>query len=331
MNRPSQHLCAEAAVWVARLHSSDRSIADEEGLRKWLAANPESREAFELATRAWELAGAITPQALPRLAHVHLASGRPSKRLSLSRPGWSLAVACSVVITAAILWIGQSRDVVSTAVGEQRTLTLQDGSRVALNTDTRLSVHFEKSRRLVEISSGEALFEVAKNPDWPFIVRAGNVEVRAVGTQFVVRRDEHRLAVTLMEGKVQVSEMPKGSSGDRSFDRLPEPTVLIPGQRLVLADREKPSVDKPVIDDVTAWRRGDIVLDKTPLLAAAAEMNRYSELQIVVEGNAAEGIPLSGVFRAGDAVQFARAVAATYGLQLSSEPSRLVLSGPPKN
>jgi transmembrane sensor len=261
------------------------------------------------------------------MAHAHLAPKSLSKRLF--KPGWSIAIASGAVIATALLWIGQSRGVVSTAVGEQRTLTLQDGTRVALNTDTRLSVHFEKTLRLVEIQSGEALFEVAKNPERPFIVLAGNVEVRAVGTEFVVRRDEHRLAVTLMEGKVQITEAPV--SGSPSFDRLPEPTVLVPGQRLVLADRERPTVDKPAIDVVTAWRRGDIVLDKTPLSAAAAEMNRYCEVQIVVEGNAAGRIPLSGVFRAGDSAQFARAVAATYGLKLSSEPSRLVLAGVPTN
>ena len=96
-------------------------------------------------------------------------------------------------------------DAVVTGVGEQRTLTLEDGTRIQLNTDTRAVVRYDERLRRVELEKGEAMFEVARRPDWPFVVTAGDRQIRALGTAFVVRREAEVLAVTLVEGKVTVT------------------------------------------------------------------------------------------------------------------------------
>src|SRR5690606_28626324 len=119
--------------------------------------------------------------------------------------------------------------VVRTGVGEQRTVTLEDGSRVSLNTATRLSLHFDRGVRRVRLQSGEALFEVARDPGRPFVVESGDRQVRALGTAFIVRRDAGRIAVTLMEGSVEVAPV-GGTAGDEAVsvaqvprDAPPEP------------------------------------------------------------------------------------------------------------
>src|ERR1700730_8306871 len=98
-------------------------------------------------------------------------------------------------------------DAVVTAVGEQRTLTLEDGTRVYLNTNSRAIVHYDKKLRQVNLEKGEALFEVAKRPDWPFVVTAGDRQVTALGTAFIVRRGGKDFAVTLLEGKGTASSV----------------------------------------------------------------------------------------------------------------------------
>ncbi len=116
-----------------------------------------------------------------------------------------------VIATLALFCVGLgiygflNRSIVRTSVGEQRVMTLEDGTRVVLNTATRISVQYDRSARRVRLESGEALFEVAKRPEWPFVVTVGERQVTALGTSFVVRRDAELAAVTLVEGKVVIT------------------------------------------------------------------------------------------------------------------------------
>ncbi|MEJ0039666.1 MAG: FecR domain-containing protein [Gammaproteobacteria bacterium] len=306
---------AEAAVWVARLHSSGRSRALESGLRKWLKADPAHTRAFELATEAWEIGGGIPGGALPRMADpfVDRQPGRFSRRSY-----FAVAAALSAVIVGATVFLSRSTPAVSTTVGEQRMLTLDDGTRIFLNTDTTLFVKEDATHRHVSLDTGEALFDVAKDPQRPFVVTAGDKEVVALGTSFVVRRDPRQLVVTLVEGRLRVT-----AGG------LKKETVLKSGQRLTFSERKPASIDEPPIDEVIAWRRGEIILDKTRLRDAVEEMNRYSAVKLVLDDPAAAEIRVSGIFRAGDSVRFAQAVGEAYHLSVDHEQRRIVISDSP--
>ena len=130
---------------------------------------------------------------------------------------------------------------ITTELGEQRNLTLSDGTRVALNTATKIRVRYDNAARRVELERGEALFEVAKVPARPFVVIAGGRRVTAVGTSFVVRRDNEEVAVTLLEGKVTVTIPPGTNShaklrikgrgvkkGDQVGDQYAVVKVIVP-------------------------------------------------------------------------------------------------------
>jgi transmembrane sensor len=103
--------------------------------------------------------------------------------------------------------------------------------------------------------------------------------------------------------------------------------TLTPGERLIIEGRQAPQVDRPSLDSVTAWQRGQIALDSTPLADAVAEMNRYSTIRLVVEDPRAAAIRISGVFRVGASEDFAQAVVRTYHLQLRSDSHGIVLVG----
>jgi len=317
-------LRAEAAAWLARLHGPNRTQDVEAGFRAWMNESPDHAAAFEHMTDTWEKAARLR-----RRPTEYLASWEwPGIRVSFSRAVMAAAAVAVVTIIGTILYL--HNDAIATSIGEQRILTLEEGSRVYLNTDTQVKVHYDKSVRRVELEKGEALFEVAKRPDWPFIVTAGDRQIRALGTSFIVRREEHDLAVTLVEGKVTVS--PAIAEEDR---RTPAAAPLVkgdvytltPGQRLTFHSHA-PRVDHPALDKLTAWQRGQVVLDNQLLEDSAAEMNRYSRTKLVVQSSRAAEIHISGIFRSGDSLNFAMAISKTYGLEVIDTPGEIILADP---
>ena len=340
-NAPSAAACAEAAAWIARLHGEDRTASVEGGFRRWLAASLEHRAAFEMANEIWVGAEQLPKPAPPAFVRW------PTAALVLTVPR---ALVAAVLAAIAIGLVVHFRDPgLTTRVGEQRNLSLEDGTRISLNTASRIHVHYDRTARRVELDEGEAYFEVAKRPDWPFIVIAGGKQVVARGTAFVVRRDDEHVAVTLVEGKVTVAPAgevlspvttaqptssvtaPLSGSSSRPVDASGSAgdITLSPGQRLTFVDHEAPRLDRPAIERVTAWQRGQVILDHTPLADAVAEMNRYSDVQLTIEDPEAAGAQVTGIFRVGDSQNFAQAVAETYHLRIVDRGAQILISGVP--
>ncbi len=318
---PNEAMYVEAAAWVVRLHGPNRSPTLEAGLRRWLAEHTDHRQAFELATETWNSTRDIAQPAPSRL-----------RRWIQARPGMGTTLAAAAGAAGVAILVGVfvllRAPRMQTNVGEQRTLRLADGTQVALNTDTRLTVHYDAEERRIELERGEALFDVAGKSHWPFVVNAGDRSITALGTAFVVRREERQLAVTLVEGKIAVSSEPK--SGDHSSQTAAAgtATVMVPGQRLTFDTQgSTPKIDRPNLEKTTAWRRGLVMLEDTPLAEAIVEMNRYSTIKLVIEQPRVATLEVSGMFRAGDSMRFARAVAKTYQLVVVEQPDRIVLAG----
>lgn len=316
---------AEAGVWVARLHSGEPDKAAIAGVKRWLKAHPINARALELCTEIWEESAnlrRITPFAA-QLA----ASPKKHRLLPLAA-----AAAVLALIAGALLWLVPRPDL-ATEVGEQRLVTLNDGTHVFLNTATRLTVKYDAGTRLVELKTGEALFDVAKRPNWPFIVVAGNRKIRALGTSFVVRRDETQTAVTLVEGTVTVTQDESTAQARlkpslRETQAASQAFTLKPGQKLTfLAGQAR--LDTTSAEKAVAWRRGEIIFDDTPLSAAAAELNRYSKDKLVIEQPTAQAMLVTGLFQTGDSLSFAHAVAESFGLTVQEKNDEIVVSGTP--
>lgn len=299
---PSPEEFAEAAAWVARLHGPNRTLQAEQGFRRWLASKPAHSAAFEAMTAAWEMTGKLPQTPFPRLSRWQRAGYREGFIRS------AIAVAGIAALALSVMFYAQRMGGIATHVGEQRTSTLEDGTRVTLNTATRIIVNYDEKLRVVELKNGEALFEVAKVPERPFVVRAGNRSITALGTSFVVRYDPNRTAVTLVDGKVNITP-----AADEKSVLM---TSLAPGQRLTFSSSKPPKLDEPPIEKVIAWRRGLLDFESTRLSEAIEEMNRYSTIKLALESPQAASIPITGVFRAGDAPSFAAALTRAYPLQV---------------
>ncbi len=320
---------AEAASWVARLHGPDRNAEVESGLKRWLAEDPAHATAFEAATDVWQETADL-PAELPR----RVIRPRPrAAQWAYLRLGTAAALGLAVAGTLFYYFGGSG---LTTAVGEQRTVTLSDGTRVELNTDSRLLVRYDEHTRAVVLGSGEAYFDVAKRPSRPFVVFAGSRRIVALGTTFLVRRDDEAVSVTLVEGKVAVAAAPQASrlsflrkmlSSETRLEEKSNAVMLAPGQRLVLqAAGAMPRIDRPNLDKVTAWQRGQLIFEGTPLREAAAEFNRYGAVKIALEAPEAADIPVGGVFRVGDSLDFLRAVADSHNLRVVERGQQLVLT-----
>ncbi|MDT8759183.1 FecR family protein [Sphingomonas psychrotolerans] len=299
---------AEAAVWLARLQGDARTPAREAAFKHWLAADPAHQTAFEKATDLW----ASLPGAAQLLEEAPPRRSPPQSRRWPALSAQHLALAASVLLTIGIgiLLMLARPAAYSTAIGEQRVATLQDGSRIALNTDSSVKVRYDAAARLVELDHGEAMFEVAHNSARPFLVRAGNKQVRAVGTSFVVRREGDSVVVTLLEGKVAVTDLRPAVAGAK-------PTYLAPGDRLRAPAEGPARIDAQPADVATAWRRGQAIFTATPLSDAVSELNRYGGPRLVIDDQRLAGLRISGVFTTSDTEEFARAVAALHGLRVA--------------
>jgi transmembrane sensor len=319
----SPQVIAEAGVWVARLHGLNAQSA-KQGLRRWLAENESHRQAFELATEVWEESGSLRG-----LVTTHLARSAPPPAAGARwvRSGMVAATAL-LAIAGSVLYFSRPPPGVTTGVGEQRLLTLEDGTRIWLNTSTNLVVRYDRSFRRVNLNEGEALFDVVKNPQRPFVVTAGDRQVTALGTSFEVRREGPRITVVLVEGRVTVARIAEVAI--RAKRETPEVEVLNPGQRVTFAAGGDARLDRPPMEKITDWQRGKVNLDDVSLADAVAEMNRYSIVQLRVERAEAAAVRVSGIFRAGDSMSFARAVSQAYGLVPLEQAHEIVLTGVPR-
>jgi len=304
----------------------------EAGLRQWLSESHERRLAFELVTDTWDTAAQLPRRPFEGVLNQH----RSGFRRGFSRPALAAGALAAVAMASLLFYL--HRESISTEVGEQRILSLQDGTRVYLNSGTELVDRYDERVRRVDLRKGEALFDVARRSDRPFVVIAGDREIRALGTQFVVRREAESLAVTLLEGKVKVTPTAQSAASVRQLAAHPWPLrrsadlpgiTLSPGQRLTFEEHEPPKTDMPALERVTAWQRGQVVLDNTPLANAVAEMNRYSTRQLVVQEPLSASIHVSGRFRTGDQEDFAHAIAKAYGLSVRMQSQEIVIAGVP--
>lgn len=323
--RVTQDIAAEAAVWLARLHGPGRSRSMEQECLAWQARSAAHRLAFERCTDTWQAVADITLSSYATVANAERRRG--TGRLS----GWRWKLPAFAVSAALVLMlVRMGDDTYTSQIGEQRIVALPDGSRMSINTATRVRVDFSTERRLVKVEDGEVLFDVAKDAWRPFVVQVASTEVVATGTQFLVRyspapKTDIALAVTLVEGQVIVR-----GTGERTMPLLAVPLVMKPGQQVRVgrssAALATVQLDRPHIDQALAWRRGTVAFHDATLPEAAAEANRYSALQITVDGKELSRLRVSGSYRIGDNAGFAQALAHVHGLVLRSQGDRLELA-----
>ena len=301
---------AEAAAWLARLRADNRSVADEKGFRTWLAQDPAHTSAFEEVSTVWETAGALPHDLLTESKSWRATIGR---RAVLASLGVSVVVGSTFVF-----WRVAYAGVYETDVGEQKHISLDDGTQVFLDTDTRIKVDFSETLRSVDLQRGRANFHVAPDAKRPFVVNAAKRKIVATQTTFDVRRDGDQVSVVLIQGHATV--VPKSDTGDQSGN------LLTAGERMVDSPTLGVRTDRPNLLPLLAWQSGQAIFENETLSQAVDEMNRYSSVKLEIADAAIARLRLSGVYRVGDNAAFARSVSTLLPVVVSQVGDRLEFS-----
>ena len=234
----------------------------------------------------------VAPSALPEPAR------HPRRAFVL---GGALAAGIAALAVTPLVSGLFGRTSYETARGEFRKVQLADRSTVSINSGSQLEVRLTDAQRRIALGQGEAWFEVARDKARPFLVEAGDVRVRAVGTAFSVRRHAHGAEVLVTEGVVEVwtngSAVPRRRLGAGQL-------ALVPGD----GSATRVNADAAEVARRLAWREGKLVFENAPLGEAVAEFNRYNARQIVVADPALGRKPLVGHYRIDQPEEFANDV-----------------------
>jgi transmembrane sensor len=309
----------EAAAWIWRMDSATVVASDRQAYEAWLRQDSRHRRAAAELSAVW---GALDGLAEAKREEKIATFTQREKSPWLPQPQrWWLAAAAvvaAVIIGAVWLQQGSELQTLSTAVGQQRNVTLADGSIVTLNTNSIVETDLRRRTREIYLRKGEAHFQVAHDRSRPFVVHAGDAVVRAVGTAFEVRvlTDQH-VDVVVNEGRVEVqtpapvsasenTPRPRNSGGAASA--LPAITVraLNAGERLSTSGRDYAVVpiSAQQLSSELAWREGAIIFDGEPLSEAIAEIERYTDARIIVSDPQIAALRVGGRFRTGDVQGF---------------------------
>jgi transmembrane sensor len=306
----AREIADQAAEWATRIDAGSIDRDTDVGLRRWLDEDPRrqgallrAEAALSFVDRARALAGVI-PKPEPRPIWV---------RRKLMFTGAALAASLVGVV---ILMTAPNR--YDTDLGEIRRVPLSDGSVVAINTQSAVEVSMQRDAREVTLTRGEAWFKVAHDKTRPFIVSAGRIRVRAVGTAFSVRRHDDGADVQVTEGLVETWTV---GEEERRIQ-------LAAGSKAYVAAYEPPKIvqSSADVERSLAWREGQIVLEGESLDEAAAQFNRYNARKLVISDPGLAAEKLVGQFRATDPQTFAEAVATTLGAKVEEEGDTIRLS-----
>lgn len=317
MTAEEEALTLQAGEWLLELQSRDIDVERVLAWQSWMTADPRHKEAFDRLQTVQECIGCIESPPWPTDREV--AEDQESDRLSEPvdtqadgnivtlvahatprrnhRPLWIAALAASVAAFTIALSImapragldlktsiGLGDPAIETDVGEMRRVQLSDGSTMTLGGFSRASVRMNEQNRTIVLARGEAFFQVAKDPQRPFIVEVDGTAIRAVGTAFDVRRAGSQVTVSVAEGIVAVERHRPGGSTDPEAT-LQAVTRLRAGQSIQL-DPSSIQPPPPVAVDpeaVAAWRNGQRQYLAEPLANVVADLNRYSTRRITIE------------------------------------------------
>ncbi len=322
----SSEIDEAAARWAARLDRAPLSHDEDAALEAWLSADIRRRGAFAKAHAV--MAHTDRARALGS-GSVDVPSAPPHRRRALLLGASALAAGLAGVFVASEIVLRQTAEL-KTAKGEVRHVPLSDGSSVTLNTDTVLRVNFSPATRDVELVAGEALFNVAKDKQRPFIVTAGDTRVRAVGTSFTVRcQKDLSVRVVVSEGVVEVSK-PGQPRPVRVAANVVAVTAASAGVAVPLAASVAPvrtqTLGPNEVVRGLAWREGMLSFDGETLAEAAAEFDRYSTTRIVIDDPELGHETVTGLFSASDPQGFAKAVAISFNGQVKVKGDQVHLS-----
>lgn len=322
---------AEACAWIAQLDGGEPSKEDLDAFREWIQRSPHHQEEIKRLSALWSDLNVLTELAVP----LKTARRSPGSFFNLRVAAVAATVLVAVTMSTYELWprgrttAGPEWPLYATAIGERKPVALSDGSKVLLNTDSRIQVEYTSQERVVRLLQGEAYFEVAHNRERPFLVYAGANVVRAVGTAFSVHVQKRDVAVVVTEGTVELSSVPNAI--DAARHGAPEPQtiklVAITAGQGATVDQQVEAIETIKPTEVTrklSWREGTLSFSGEPLEQVVEEVSRYTPVRIVISDPMIRDVAVGGYFKAGETEAMFEALETSFGVRVTRVNDRLV-------
>ncbi len=311
-------IAEQAADWWVVFHTEDATREDHREFGEWVARSPERVAAYlrmaqlQKTLKSPGMRWPTTPadeliraaKASGEVVHMRRSFVAPSLKHRRSTPRtamrFALSMAAALLLSVGVVWFMQMRpQEYETPFGEQRSVMLEDGSRVTLNTASKIQVRMYKHHRIVELLAGEALFDVAHDATRPFDVRAADSVLRAVGTRFDVDMRPSRTTVTVVEGRVAL--LPEGRHAAPDA-KLP---ILGVADRLVIHSSGAAVMQHGTnVAAAIAWTQRQLVFEHRPLGEIAEELNRYNRARIEIDDAQLRQQEITGTFQSNDTASF---------------------------
>ena len=321
----------EASAWIAQIDSGKMSKGDLSELKEWIGRSPSHKQAFQkLAKNTLEIQGATENLFLEKRA-----KKKKHHRLALPVMG---AMAAAIILALVVFsgvgvnapnQIEKNPIEYATAFGEQRSVTLDDGTVLNLNTKTKVNIYYNDHERRVDLLYGEAIFDVERDVLRPFEVHTDEGVVRAVGTIFSVRLTDRKVLVAVEEGVVELRKALPISSGDEltasSTDGLALETLRA-GNTLEFSKDERivKTAELTEIANRHLWQQGRLNFDNKPLSEVVSEITRYSDIKIVIADPALRDLKIGGTFPTGETEAFLNALELGFDLKIVKLPDNTV-------
>ncbi len=345
----------QAAEWLVLFREGEDDARDRRRFERWLRNSSECVRAYLEIAEIWKQGASLDPGRRYDVDGLIAAARRgpgPVERLggdalagaaaatgavpvvnSWTGPRWLAVAACMAVAAAGLgllVWSNRA-PVYSTVTGEQRSFALADGSQVVLNSDTRIRVRLGERERRVELLAGQALFTVVREAARPFVVSSGSAQVRAVGTQFDVYRKAADTIVTVIEGKVAISEAgPSMASREATASAgSAQPVLLSAGDQLTLRAASPPRRAHPDVSAVTAWTNRQLVFKGARLADVAEEFNRYNVRKLSIEDPRLHDFLINGIFSSTDPASLLNFLRMQPGIRVQERDSGVAVGGAP--
>lgn len=303
----------EASLWIERL-SEGFTREEEVELQSWLAEDPANQALLEKMARLWDK--------MDCLRRLSVLLPQPVATIESNRdriPYFALVASVVLSLSVLLLWNWSvnranapqtaqrpAEIFYETAIGEQQVNLLEDGTRITLNTDSRIGVRYTSGERLLHLEYGEVHVQVAKDPRRPLSVLAGDHVVQAVGTAFNIEIKPGRgIELVVTEGTVRVGEQTTLADVERNNVKIVLPssaTVVTADQELVMGNKAEQArpITEAEIQVKLSWKKGDLIFKGEPLANAVEEVERYTGVEFVFLDENLKEMHVSGFFKAGD-------------------------------
>ncbi len=303
-----------AADWIlAKQLAEHWSVEDQAALDNWLSESDAHLLSYWRLEAIWLRSHRLKALRTPMRRSQEI-------RVRRSKP-YAVGLAAILVVGTLATFVSSQNskpaptNTYSTPIGGHLTLTLADGSKIELNTDSAVKVSSSPGKRFATLEKGEALFEIVHDPAHPFVVTTAGQRIVDLGTKFSVRNEESYVRVALIEGSARVESTENGNTV-RATDLQPGDVALATASSLTVSKEPVAEIKRAL-----GWRSGVLVFDNTTLGDAASELNRYNTSKILVSDPKIARLIIGGTFRQNDVSALLNTAKQVFGLKVHRQGS----------